>query len=68
MSFLLVKVQNPCNISNGGCDQVCKTNATGFSFCSCKVGFVLAQDGKSCEGKRLKKSRQISREITFELD
>ena len=34
-----------CVVNNGGCDHLCTSNK-----CSCLSGYLLAEDGKHCEG------------------
>ncbi len=43
-------VQNPCADQNGGCMHECRVDG-GRAHCDCKVGYILAEDGKTCEGK-----------------
>lgn len=38
---------NHCQSANGGCSQVCISQTSG-PVCSCQQGFVLDQDGKTC--------------------
>ena len=40
-----------CSLNNTihGCDQICINTNDGFN-CSCEEGYVLANNGKSCEG------------------
>lgn len=45
-----VSVQNPCADQNGGCMHECRVDG-GRAHCDCKVGYILAEDGKTCEGK-----------------
>ena len=42
---------NECATDNGGCDHVC-VNKPGSYECSCKDGYVLADDKHTCNGKR----------------
>ena len=35
---------------NGGCEQICN-NTVGSFYCSCKPGYYLNPDGKTCTGK-----------------
>ena len=39
-----------CGTSNGGCSQMCK-NTIGSFICSCREGFLLAGDGRTCDGR-----------------
>lgn len=45
-----VTVQDPCADQNGGCMHECRADG-GKAHCDCKVGYTLAADGKTCEGK-----------------
>jgi len=38
-----------CQSNNGGCDHFCK-NTVGSFDCSCRKGFKLLTDEKSCQG------------------
>ena len=38
-----------CSINNEGCDQVC-TNTNGSYMCSCNDGYMLNDDGLTCDG------------------
>ncbi|XP_046973357.1 prolow-density lipoprotein receptor-related protein 1 [Vanessa cardui] len=40
---------DPCAVMNGGCAEVCATDASGHAACSCRAGRVLARDGRACE-------------------
>ena len=40
---------NECLVDNGGCDHTCQ-NYDGGRYCSCRSGYRLATDGKTCEG------------------
>ena len=42
---------NECANQNGGCNHVCSNN-NGSYACSCRAGFFLDADKKSCSGKR----------------
>lgn len=44
-----VTVQDPCAEQNGGCLHDCRVDG-GKAHCDCKVGYLLAEDGKTCEG------------------
>ncbi len=48
-SLYIVDV-NECIIDNGGCAEIC-TNILGSFRCSCRTGYRLNVDGKSCDGK-----------------
>ena len=39
-----------CATDNGGCTQTC-TNNKGSYVCSCEDGYILADDGKGCNGR-----------------
>ena len=41
-----------CSIGNGGCEHLCH-NVYGGHVCSCKSGFVLADNRFSCIGELL---------------
>ena len=41
---------NECAVNNGDCDHNC-TNNQGSYTCSCKRGYTLQGDAKSCKGK-----------------
>ena len=43
---------NECNRSNGGCGHNC-TNTEGSFECTCRDGYLLDGDGKSCSGTRV---------------
>lgn len=40
---------NECDVGNGGCSQLC-VNTDGNSYCRCNPGYVLDNDGKTCNG------------------
>lgn len=46
---------NECDINNGNCQQMCK-NLYGRHSCSCREGFVLDSNKRTCSGKILKHS------------
>ena len=37
-----------CQLSSGGCYQICKTTTDGFG-CGCFNGYTLASDQRSCK-------------------
>ena len=41
---------NECLIDNGGCDHNC-SNSVGSYSCSCNNGYLLNNNGYTCEGK-----------------
>lgn len=41
---------NPCAVQNGGCMQECRLDGTR-PRCHCRVGFILAEDRKTCQGR-----------------
>ncbi|XP_060807225.1 prolow-density lipoprotein receptor-related protein 1 [Amyelois transitella] len=42
---------DPCVPLNGGCAEVCRTDAAGRAACSCSADRVLAADGRACMPK-----------------
>ena len=38
-----------CLINNGRCDQIC-SNTDGSFNCSCNDGYILNDDGLTCDG------------------
>lgn len=40
--------------TNGGCEHNCDVTSVGQERCSCNPGYVLAADGKACNGTRRK--------------
>lgn len=44
-----VTVKDPCADQNGGCMHECQVD-DGKAHCDCKAGYILADDGKTCEG------------------
>ena len=38
-----------CGLDNGGCDQDC-TNTLGSFFCNCSEGYLLNENGLTCDG------------------
>ena len=47
--FIFV-VLGVCAASNGNCSDIC-TDVNGTAVCSCKPGFRLGSDNKTCAGK-----------------
>lgn len=45
---------NECLNNNGGCAHVC-TNNNGSYACSCKPGYLLAPDSKTCVGETMQR-------------
>ncbi|VDI53713.1 Hypothetical predicted protein [Mytilus galloprovincialis] len=41
------RVSNPCRVSNGGCDHICK-NDNGRATCHCRDGYKLSRDSRKC--------------------
>ena len=54
---------NECEINNGNCQQMCK-NLYGRHSCSCREGFVLDSNKRTCSGKRFK---HLDKEMSFRL-
>ena len=42
---------NECKKNNGGCNHFCHNFLGGF-YCSCKIGYRLGNDMKTCIGKK----------------
>lgn len=40
-----------CRLNNGGCDHICR-NTVGSFECSCKKGYKLLINERSCQGER----------------
>ena len=51
---------NECSSNNGGCAHTC-TNSPGSFQCSCRTGYTLAGNGRSCNGKTAVLKRSYSR-------
>lgn len=50
--LFLVPPKGPCDKSdNGGCGHMCTNTASGEAKCSCKSGYFLDRDGKTCKSK-----------------
>ena len=47
--FTLFLEVNECLDNNGGCNQTCINTAGSFQ-CNCSTGYVLAPDGRGCNG------------------
>lgn len=43
---------NECSVGIENCSQLCNNENGGFS-CSCNEGYLLMNDGISCEGKKV---------------
>lgn len=48
--FFSGAVSNPCAVQNGGCMHECRLDGTR-PRCGCRVGFILAEDRKTCQGR-----------------
>ncbi|XP_016843935.1 low-density lipoprotein receptor-related protein 2-like [Nasonia vitripennis] len=42
-------IKNPCEDSNGGCEQLCLLTANGGHTCACYVGYQLKDESYNCE-------------------
>ena len=42
-----------CDDHNGGCQHLCHTTGSGYVFCTCRHGYQLGTDSRSCVGKCL---------------
>ena len=47
-----LEVVDSCNINNGGCAHKCRHGPLG-AICSCRRGYILQEDEKSCAGNVL---------------
>lgn len=53
MCFAILFLVHLCDKpANGGCSQICNKDGVK-AVCSCKEGFELAKDGKSCIKSKL---------------
>lgn len=43
-----IKPKNPCEIDNGGCQQLCLLSARNIRSCVCRMGWQLNPDKRSC--------------------
>ena len=41
-------VSSPCEINNGGCDQICVNGRQGLVICKCRENYNLLSDFKTC--------------------
>lgn len=39
---------DPCRLLNGGCTELCRTDATGVVECACRDSRALSPDGRTC--------------------
>ena len=39
---------NACDLNNGGCQHTCISTGSGTRRCSCRAGFRLLSDGRTC--------------------
>lgn len=46
---ILASDVDECRINNGGCDHIC-TNTPNSFYCSCRRGFYLLPDRRTCAG------------------
>ncbi|KAG7254983.1 hypothetical protein CRUP_013100, partial [Coryphaenoides rupestris] len=44
---MMTPLQDPCADQNGGCMHECRVDG-GRAHCDCKVGYLLAEDSKTC--------------------
>ena len=72
--FILVKFTisfstdiDECQMNNGNCSHFC-TNTNGSFTCSCRIGFALSGDNKTCTGKSLKSSMNTNQLILIVTD
>ncbi len=43
-----------CSLRKGGCDHICSLGAEGRIHCSCRAGWELSTDQRTCIGKTYK--------------
>lgn len=48
-TFISYSAENPCQQDQHGCDHICY-QSDGEDKCSCRVGYELNGDGKTCAG------------------
>ena len=46
--YLCCIVSSPCEINNGGCDQICVNGRQGLVICKCRENYNLLSDFKTC--------------------
>lgn len=51
MCVLSLSDVTSCALRNGGCDHFCSLGSDGHVQCSCKAGWELSSDQRSCVGK-----------------
>ena len=54
IALILSTDTDECSVNNGGCEHECINSPASFE-CRCDNGFVLASDGKSCNGMKSRK-------------
>ena len=47
--FISYLAENPCQQDQNGCEHICY-QSDGEDKCSCRVGYKLNEDGKTCSG------------------
>lgn len=50
--FVVLDVENPCGVNNGGCSHLCLLNGNNTYKCDCPHVMRLAKDEKNCIGKQ----------------
>ena len=48
--YLIVHYIDECKVKNGGCAHHCH-NEIGSFYCSCKEGYTMQKDGRTCVGE-----------------
>ncbi|XP_058794910.1 low-density lipoprotein receptor-related protein 6-like isoform X2 [Phymastichus coffea] len=53
-SYLAVNrtAPSPCELSNGGCEQLCLVGGRNRSSCACRMGWQLNANGRTCDRVR----------------
>ena len=55
----------PCQNNNGGCNHICRA-VSNEAVCSCRAGYLLQADQRTCEGKS--KSVCLSTDSWYDLN
>lgn len=47
---MICVLEHTCDVDNGGCNQLCRDSPRHGAVCSCRGGFEMADDLKTCYG------------------